>query len=231
MAGRTWLGFLESAEKEIAKDLGLETSSQAPPIIAIGGFSGVGKDTLADGLIEEFSSRKVSLEIQSSGRIARELAEKNGYAGDDLEKYLRLVNNSTDFQNQVDRAVELETLVRALKSGGIFIGRMAPFAIGDWGVSIWLKTNPMVIAKRLCSDKARPEYGLPVDTIYKKVVERDKLDRRRLEKLYDIEMETMYSRVDLMIDTEFLSKKGVVAVALRVAYSKLQERLPENFHI
>ena len=91
-----------------------------------------------------------------------------------------------DFAQKVDIEIEKNALKTALLEGGIFIGRMAPYAIGSNGITIWLEVAARVIANRISSDINRSEFGMSEEELIQKIQSRDSTDGRRLEQIYGI---------------------------------------------
>ncbi|HKZ40183.1 MAG TPA: hypothetical protein VJ044_04425, partial [Candidatus Hodarchaeales archaeon] len=80
----TLLPSLYKVEEELCRKIGLKPDSEFQtqllgPVIAIGGLSGVGKDTLAAGIQKEFKlSFNKDLFVFSAGTLMRESARQLG---------------------------------------------------------------------------------------------------------------------------------------------------------
>ncbi|MHA2231298.1 MAG: hypothetical protein ACXAB4_02280, partial [Candidatus Hodarchaeales archaeon] len=74
----TWLKWLESFERDLLQTLDSSDLPRNRLTIAIGGFSGVGKDTLAISLQRLFRERfGKNLSIVVAGETLRQLARRN----------------------------------------------------------------------------------------------------------------------------------------------------------
>ncbi len=211
----TWLKKLVPFEEQLMKKLNISPGQKLHhPVIAIGGLSGTGKDTLAANLkpfIEELFEQEI--EIMSAGRFIRDFAGGKGYHEADMDRFVSSVQDSTEFREQIDLMVDRSILKTALEKGGIFVGRMAPFAIGDWGLSIYLKCNPSIVAKRLIVDPNRAESGNNYEQVMQKIIKRDNADRKRLGEFYDTSFDALMKKVSLIIDTGIFSAEGVANIA------------------
>lgn len=196
------LPYLIPIEKELIKNLKIKGKTKKP-IIAISGMSGVGKDTHAFLLQKKLKERNgLNLEVSIAGHLVRKLAKEEGFEEKDMDKFMKKYEESENFAENVDKRIEKTTLEKALRFGGIFVGRMAAFTIGRWGYTIWLTVSPEVAAKRLISDPKRPEFGLNLEEVSKKIFERDETDKKRLEKIYGIKFDELIKKVDLKISND-----------------------------
>ncbi len=204
----TYLPTLLDTETEILSQYSVQIKTRNSPIIAIGGFSGTGKDTTALFVQQYYKERhKTNLNIIGAGILVRQTAKDLGYDKQDLELFTKSVQTDPEFALKVDREIERRTLKTALLEGGIFLGRMTPFVVGDWGLTIWLEVAARVIAERISYDEARPEFGLNEAIIEKKIRLRDLTDGDRLEKTYQISFREAKTRFDLTLRNEDLSKE------------------------
>ncbi|OLS23119.1 MAG: Cytidylate kinase [Candidatus Heimdallarchaeota archaeon LC_3] len=202
------LPFLFEKEKRLCLEHNLKLVdkpyTQLPgPVIAIGGYSGVGKDTLAHGLELLFKKRyKNDLKKVVAGTIMRKIARKYGFDEAHLDQFLAKLNLDKALEKEVDREMDERTLHKTITMGkGLFIGRMAPFVIGGWGFSIWVKTVPEIGARRILNDKHRPEYGkMGYDELLEKIIKRDIVDKDRLEKNYGVKLDSLIPECDLILD-------------------------------
>lgn len=185
----TYLPCLREFEKEILKDFSTTIKNRINPIIAIGGFSGTGKDTVAKFVQEYFEKKhQKSLKIIGSGDFVRKIAVESGWKEKNLDEFMKHIQTTKDqeFAIEVDIEIEKNALKTALLEGGIFIGRMAPFAIGSNGITIWLEVAARVIAHRISRDLNRSEFGMDEEELIKRIQSRDKTDGERLEQIYGI---------------------------------------------
>ncbi|MHA1167811.1 MAG: AAA family ATPase [Candidatus Hodarchaeales archaeon] len=179
-----------------------EEGKKKPLIIAIGGFSGTGKDTLSLSLIERIRKEMgIKLNRYNAGDIIRDIAVKEGFAPRDLDKFVDKIKDDRDYSDKIDLKVEKQTLLIALEKGGVFTGRMAPFTIGGNGFTVFLRADYEIIAQRLSKDKNRDECGCPISKIAEKIRRRDKGDKKRLTRLYGIDFDKLLEKVDIILDS------------------------------
>ncbi|MHA2243523.1 MAG: cytidylate kinase-like family protein [Candidatus Hodarchaeales archaeon] len=185
----TFVPFLRDIEKRLLEENSRVINSRTTPIIAIGGFSGTGKDTVAS-FVQQYYERKhqIPLKITGAGDFVRKIAIESGWKEKNLDEFMKhiQITQNKDFARKVDIRIERYALKTALLEGGIFIGRMAPYAIGTHGITIWLEVAARVVANRISRDVNRSEYGLNVEELIQKIKSRDRTDGERLEQIYGI---------------------------------------------
>ncbi|MHA1975138.1 MAG: AAA family ATPase [Candidatus Hodarchaeales archaeon] len=185
----TFIPLLQEYEKEIFDKHLPQIKQRKNPIIAIGGFSGTGKDTVAK-FIHDFFQQKfgLSLTISGAGDFVRKIAVQSGFEERNLDEFMKYIkdNQNKDFAQKIDLEIEKHALRQALLEGGIFIGRMAPFAIGTHGLTIWLEVSSHVIADRISKDPQRSEFGMDTEELITRIKSRDHTDGSRLEEIYKI---------------------------------------------
>ncbi|MFW9856437.1 MAG: AAA family ATPase [Candidatus Thorarchaeota archaeon] len=187
------------------------------PIIAIGGFSGTGKDTVAIFIKRYFKFKhQINLTITGAGTFIRKIAVESGWREENLDEFMSHIKNSQDekFAEEVDLKIERHALRMALLEGGIFVGRMAPFAIGTHGTTIWLEVTAPVIAARITRDPNRAEYGMQEKELIRRIRLRDSTDGDRLERIYGISFRDRYN-FDLTLRNEGMT------------IAKLEERIKD----
>ncbi|MHA1991686.1 MAG: hypothetical protein ACW981_11555 [Candidatus Hodarchaeales archaeon] len=221
MKSGTQLPFLYEKEEELCKAQNLKLDDfpyrqLSGPVIAIGGYSGVGKDTLASGLKLLFKKKyRIDLRTIGAGTIMRNIAVDEGFDEAHLDAFLAKLKEDKEFGNEVDRRMEERTLTKAITmKKGIFIGRMAPFAVGGWGFSIWVKTDIEVNASRIISDPHRPEYGMNFEEVLNGLGTRDKEDKARLELNYETSLDNLIEKSDLILD----NSNSDIDETLRIAF-------------
>ena len=195
---KTYLPFLFDFEREIVEKFGIKETKR--PVIAISGFSGVGKTIHGKLLKKKIEKRLgIKLKIWESGEIMREIAKKFGY--DDVKNFIKNFKNDKKL-GEMDRRIERETLEKMILEGGIFIGRMTCFVAGKWGFKIWIEASPLKIAERLSKDPKRIEFGVSIEKIRRIVEERNRIDEIRLERIYGIKFEEVKKVVDLIVNND-----------------------------
>ncbi|MHA2295840.1 MAG: cytidylate kinase-like family protein [Candidatus Hodarchaeales archaeon] len=197
----TWIPLLIEKE-ELLLEKRVNQGTKLPVIVAMGGLSGTGKDTLGNEILHRINSfLGIQLRKYNAGDFMRELAVNEGFPPEDLDEFVNKIKNDPIFSKKVDLFIEERTLAKAIEEGGVFTGRMAPFTIGDHGLTIFLEADPQIIANRLITDDKRPEYGCSVEQVVKKTLKRDKADKERLKRLYDVNFDELLERVELVLDT------------------------------
>jgi cytidylate kinase len=185
----TFIPCLKGFEKSLLDEYVEEIKNNNNPIVAIGGFSGTGKDTVALYVKSFFQDyHNLSLKLIHAGEFVRKIAVESGWDEKNMDEFMAHIKNTQDedFAKKVDIGIEKHALKTALIHGGIFVGRMAPFAIGNYGTTIWLEVAAQVIAKRISNDPDRPEIHMDQEALVKKIQSRDKTDGDRLERIYQI---------------------------------------------
>ncbi|MHA1944672.1 MAG: cytidylate kinase-like family protein [Candidatus Hodarchaeales archaeon] len=185
----TFIPRLKDFENSLFNDFAKQINENLNPIIAIGGFSGTGKDTVALFVKSYFQkNHNITLKLIHAGEFVRKIAVESGWKEKNLDEFMAHIKNTQDedFAQKVDIGIEKHALKTALLQGGIFVGRMAPFTIGTHGTTIWLEVAASVIAKRISSDPERSEYHMDHEDLISKIQSRDKTDGERLERIYAI---------------------------------------------
>ena len=222
----TFIPLLREFEKELLADSTEEIKRNKNPIIAIGGFSGTGKDTVAVFVQEYFREvHDQSLKMTHAGEFVRKIAVESGWREEDMDKFMAHVKNTQhdEFAKNVDIEIEKHALKTALLEGGIFVGRMAPFAIGTHGTTIWLEVSAHIIAQRISNDSTRAEYQLDQEILINKIKSRDKTDGARLEKIYKVSFRDK-KNFDLTLRNEGFS----ITKLKELVYNLLREKHPFN---
>jgi cytidylate kinase len=185
----TYIPRLKEYERDLLTQHQREIQERKLPSIAIGGFSGTGKDTVALYVKEYFKTKhNLELKITHAGEFVRKVALESGWEEKNMDEFMEYVKNTQDeeFANKIDLKIEKRALKTALLQGGIFVGRMAPFAIGTHGITIWLEVSAQIIAERISNDRTRSEFGLDPNSLVRKIQSRDRTDGERLERIYNI---------------------------------------------
>ncbi len=219
----TYIPYLKEYEKKLREEFSSIINNRSNPIVAIGGFSGTGKDTVAIYIQDFFkTTQKVDLKITGAGEFVRKIAVESGWNERNLDEFMRHIQQTQNeqFALKVDIEIEKRALKTALLEGGIFVGRMAPFAIGSNGLTIWLEVAAKVIAQRISRDKNRPEFGMDEFELIQRIKLRDQTDGKRLENIYGISFRDK-KHFDLTLRNEGFSIKELK--------KKIESLLKEKF--
>lgn len=219
----TFIPRLKDFEQSLLTEYSGEIQINKTPIIAIGGFSGTGKDSVAVFVQDYFNEfHKLVLKLTHAGEFVRKIAVESGWSEENMDEFMAHVKNTQDdeFAQNVDIGIEKHALKTALLEGGIFVGRMAPFAIGTYGTTIWLEVAAHVIAQRISNDPTRAEYQLDQKSLIEKIQSRDRTDGERLERIYQVSFREK-KNFDLSLRNEgisFLQLREMIYKLLRKKY-------------
>jgi len=226
----TFIPRLKEFEKTLLSDFSKEIQKKSNPIIAIGGFSGTGKDTVALIVQKYFENRhNLSLRLVHAGEFVRKIAVESGWDEKNMDEFMAHVKTTHDdeFAEKVDLEIEKHALKTALLEGGIFVGRMAPFAIGTHGTTIWLEVAAHVIAQRISNDSSRAEYQMNQEELIKKIQSRDQTDGDRLEKIYQISFRDK-KNFDLTLRNETYSLEDLEQLIISLLEKKYPSKINEE---
>jgi cytidylate kinase len=218
----TFITRLKKYEKSLLEEYASVISNRTTPAIAIGGFSGTGKDTVASFVQLYFKeNHDLFLKITGAGEIVRKIAVESGWEERNLDDFMKHVQTTKnhDFAENVDLKIEQQALKTALLEGGIFVGRMAPFTIGTHGTTIWLEVAARVIANRISQDSNRSEFGMNEIELIQRIQSRDGIDGARLEKIYGISFRDK-KHFDLTLRNEGYSKAKLKKIIFKLLSSK-----------
>ncbi|MDR2900652.1 MAG: AAA family ATPase [Treponema sp.] len=151
--------------------------------IAVSGKSGCGNTTVSKILAEQFGLRFINFTFRS-------LATEKEIS---LEEVLSLAAKDDWWDKEVDRC-QLEL---ARKEGGCVLGsRLAIWMLKEADLKVYLRAKPEVRARRIFQRE-----GGSLEDITAFTAERDKQDRERYQRIYDIDNDD-YSFADIVIDTD-----------------------------
>ena len=98
----TWIPDLFDLEKKLFQKLTLEKRSP-PIIIAIGGFSGTGKDTLSLKLMERIEKDLgIRYEKYNAGDFIRKIAVEEGFPPAELDRFIDKIKDSREYSDNSD---------------------------------------------------------------------------------------------------------------------------------
>ncbi|WP_455464129.1 cytidylate kinase-like family protein [Candidatus Hodarchaeum mangrovi] len=226
----TFIPCLLEYENQLFENYKEKIRNRKLPIIAIGGFSGTGKDTVAK-FVQEYFQREMGilLTISGAGDFVRKIAKESGYEEKRIDEFMKFIKETQnqEFAQKVDIEIEKKALKQALLTGGIFVGRMAPFAIGTHGITIWLEVSARIIAQRLSQDKLRSEYGMNQKELVQRIKSRDETDGARLEEIYGISFRDK-KNFDLVLRNEGVSINELKSIVEKLLISKKEENIKSS---
>lgn len=226
----TFIPCLLEYENQLFENYKEKIRNRKLPIIAIGGFSGTGKDTVAK-FVKEYFQREMGilLTISGAGDFVRKIAKESGYEEKRIDEFMKFIKETQnqEFAQKVDIEIEKKALKQALLTGGIFVGRMAPFAIGTHGITIWLEVSARIIAQRLSQDKLRSEYGMNQKELVQRIKSRDETDGARLEEIYGISFRDK-KNFDLVLRNEGVSINELKSIVEKLLISKKEESIKSS---
>ncbi len=163
-------------------------------IIAIAGQIGVGKSTVARQLAARLGYRYIS-----GGMVFRELAQARGISVTD-------VNKLAEQDPSLDR--ELDRRQRELAQSGncVVESRLAGWMV-DADLKLWLRAPVEIRAERVAQRE-----GQRLDTARAELVERERSEWARYQRLYDIDISDL-APYHVIIDTTYWNA-GAIAETL-----------------
>ena len=174
-------------------------------VIAISGFHGTGKSSLAKELSKEFS-----LKLISSGIVFRKIAEEKNLS---LEELSRLAEESSDIDLLIDEhlkriALQGNVIADALLSGWMLRG------IAD--IKIWLKA-PLEVRIRRIADREKRSY----EEAFRETISREESEKKRFKKYYGIDLNDL-SIYDFVLTTHPYSYDEVKKVIFSIVKGYLK---------
>lgn len=174
-------------------------------IIALSGFHGTGKSTIARDLSREFGLR-----IISSGMVFRKIAEERNLT---LEELSKLAEKSPDIDLIIDN--RLKKLV--LEGNAIADALLSGWMLKDIAdIKIWLK-SPLEIRIRRIAERENRGY----EEVFYETVLREESEKRRFKKYYEIDLENL-SIYDFVISTYPYSYDSVKKVIFGIVKGYLK---------
>jgi len=168
--------------------------------ITISGTPGSGKSTIA-----ELLNKHVSLDYVYSGMIFRSLAKEHNMSLAEFGKYC-------ESHEDIDREID-EKQVQILKKGNVLLeGRLAGWLAELNEIpafKIWIDADRNIRAERIVNRE-----GGSVDDQLKKLLQRERSERRRYQKYYDIDV-TNITIYDLVIDSSKKTPEEILKIILR----------------
>ena len=166
-------------------------------IITISGKAGSGKSTIAKELAE-----KLKLKHYSIGDLMRQIAQEKNISLMELSKL-------AEKDDSIDKELDNKQIELKKEDNFIIDGRLTAFFIPNADLKVFLECNDKVRAERIFKDERKEEKSHHIDDSIEKIKQREKSERKRYEKLYNVDYydKKLYN---LIIDTTNLSINEVV---------------------
>jgi cytidylate kinase len=169
--------------------------------IAISGKSGCGNTTISRLVADALGLRFINFTF-------RALAGEKGIS---LAELLPLAAKDDSW----DREVDSRQLALARDDGGCVLGsRLAIWMLEEADLKVYLKARPETRAKRIVKRE-----GGSLEEVASFTAERDRQDRERYIKIYDIDNDN-YSFADLVIDTDDKDTDTITQLIVEKAMEK-----------
>ena len=175
--------------------------------ISLAGDLGSGKSTVAQIL-----SKKYKAKIVSGGHIQRELAKKLGLT---IEQFNVYMEKDRSYDKKLD---DLLATYDGKDGNFIFDSRMSWFFIPS-ATSFYLKTEPMIAAKRVFEASRADELFADVEEAAKSLLSRRESEAKRYKEYYGQDITDM-KNYDNVIDTTYLTPDKVAEEIERLYFGK-----------
>ena len=175
--------------------------------ISIAGDLGSGKSTVAGML-----SKKYDAVIISGGKIQRELAARMGLT---IEEFNIMMESDRSYDKKLD---DLLASYNDRDGNYIFDSRMSWYFIPS-ATSFYLKTEPMVAAKRVFEASRADEIFSSVEEAHESLSSRRESEAKRYKEYYGQDILDM-SNYDHVVDTTNLSPEKVVELMEKLYFGK-----------
>jgi len=168
-------------------------------VIALSGFHGTGKTTIAKMVADKYGLRYVS-----SGMIFRNIARDMGLSLEDLSK---LAESKPDIDYAIDNRLK-----RLAREGGV----IADALLSGWmlkdiaHIKIWFHA-PMEVRIKRIADRESRDFG----EVYRETVAREESEIRRFRKYYGIDLNDL-SIYDFIISTYPYSIEAVASIVYAI---------------
>ncbi len=165
-------------------------------IIALSGFHGTGKSSLARDIADRYG-----LKIVSSGMVFRKIAEEMGLT---LEELSRLAEESPEIDEMIDS--RLKKL--AMEGGVVADALLSGWMLKDIAhIKIWLKAPKEIRIRRIAEREDR-DY----EEVYRETMAREGSEIKRFKRYYNIDLNDL-SIYDFVVSTypfDYESVKGIL---------------------
>lgn len=165
--------------------------------ITISGPPGSGKTTVGKIL-----AKKLKIKFYSSGDFFRKLASLKKMKINEFSRYCE--NNP-----HVDTLIDKKQIEFGKKNKNFVLdSRLGFFFIPD-SIKIYLDANRKIRSQRIKKAKRKDEKNKKIKDVFKSTLEREKSERRRWIKLYDVDYKNK-KNYDFVINTTHLSVNEIV---------------------
>jgi len=164
-------------------------------ILAIAGFHGAGKSTIA-----KYIAKKYSLRYISSGELFRKIAEERGVS---LSKLSRIAEEDPSIDYEIDNRIREEAKKGSMVGDALLSGWMLK-DVAD--IKIWLKAPLEVRVKRIADREGR-DYN----EVYNETLEREDSERRRFRKYYGVDLDDL-SIYDYILSTHLIDLNTLIKI-------------------
>ncbi len=158
--------------------------------IAISGKSGCGNTTVSRLLAERLGVTLINYTF-------RAMADEEGVSFEEMCR-------RAEADDRWDRILDRRQVERARRESCVLGSRLAAWLLTDATLSVYLTAAPEVRAARI-----RQREGGEFDAVLSATLERDRRDRERYRRLYDIDID-VWDHVDLVIETDDRSPEQIV---------------------
>ena len=166
-------------------------------IITISGKAGSGKSTIAKEL-----AKKLNLKHYSIGDLMRQLAKEKNISLIELSKL-------AEKDDSIDTELDKKNIELRNEDKFVIDGRLTAYVSPYSDLKVFLDCKDKVRAGRILKDKRSEEKSKNINSLIKKINQREESERKRYKKLYNVDYydKKLYN---LIIDTTNLSIKEVV---------------------
>ncbi len=168
--------------------------------IAITGKSGCGNTTVSALVAEALDLRLINYTFHS---ISSEM-------GIDFDEVCRRAELDSSFDYRIDKKqVEL-----ALEGNCVLGSRLSIWLLENADLKIYLEADPLTRARRV-----QQREGGDLEQVLAETQDRDRRDRARYQKLYDIDIDN-YGFADMIIDAERHDQYKIAGIIVQMAKEK-----------
>jgi len=168
--------------------------------IAISGKSGCGNTTVSNLVKEELQKDWPGIELINYTFHSM---------ADEMEIDFSELCALAEHDDRYDRMVDTRQVEMARGGSCVLASRLAVWLLEEANLKVFLTAPVEVRARRIANRE-----GKSFDTALRETLERDKRDRKRYMRLYNIDNND-FSFVDLVIDTENYNQKEVADIILK----------------